>query len=117
MADVSTGLVEMVLRDMANSGMEPWYPADYARATGMQPVDIDSSLDQLRLADLVRLTDWVQGRGQGYAITPLGREVLANPRLLAQLREGKPISRRAAREEGQRDLREEPTAYSRGEAI
>ncbi|MCI0455387.1 MAG: rhomboid family intramembrane serine protease, partial [Gemmataceae bacterium] len=117
MADVSTGLVEMVLRDLATAKPEPWYPADYARATGIQRSAIDDTLDQLRLADLVRLTDWVQGRGQGYLITPLGEEVLANPRLMTRLREGKDISRRAARDEEAQNLRTGESTWSRGEAI
>ncbi len=118
MAEVSTSLIEMVLRDVAASGAEPWYPAAYAQATGVARHAIDAGLDHLRLASLVRLTDWVQGRGQGYTLTPLGAEVLDNPRLLARLREGKDLSRRpAAPEAGPPSLRGTETAWDRGEAI
>src|SRR5205085_3304422 len=46
-------------------------------------------LNDLRLANLVQLPEWVRGKGQGYVITPLGKEVLNDPVFLAQLREGK----------------------------
>jgi membrane associated rhomboid family serine protease len=38
---------------------------------------------------LIRLTDWIQGRGQGYALTPAGQEVIQNPRLMSRLLAGK----------------------------
>src|SRR5262245_49149157 len=120
MAEVSTSLLEMVLRDVARSAAEPWYPSGYAQATGVPRDAIDAVLDYLRLAGLVRLTDWVQGRGQGYALTQHGQDVLDNPRLLARLREGKDLSRRApaaAAADGPPALREAPTSWSRGEAI
>src|SRR5262249_10214722 len=41
-------------------------------------------------ANLVELTEWVPGKGQGYILTPLGKEVLNDPVFVARLREGKP---------------------------
>src|SRR5437879_4299129 len=82
MADVSTDLLEMALREIAAARTEPWYPSVYCQATGVSRDALDRCLDQLRLAGLVRLTDWEQGRGQGYALTPEGQVVLDNPRLL-----------------------------------
>src|SRR5262249_11945911 len=49
---------------------------------------LDPYLDQLRMAGLIHLTDWVQGQGQGYALTPAGKRVLQSPRELARLRTG-----------------------------
>jgi rhomboid protease GluP len=77
--------LEELLRRVADSGPEPWYPSLYAQAAGIARDRIDPYLDQLRMGGLIRLTDWVQGRGQGYALTPEGREVLHNPRYLARL--------------------------------
>ncbi len=119
MADVSTDLLEMALREIAAARTEPWYPSVYCQATGVPREAVDRCLDQLRLAGLVRLTDWEQGRGQGYALTPEGQIVLDNPRLLARLREGREIPRprlRTAPPED-RSLRETGTTYDRGEAI
>ncbi len=50
-------------------------------------------LNDLRTANLVQLTEWIRGKGQGYVITPLGKEVLGDPLFLAQLREGKPTAK------------------------
>ncbi len=119
MAEPTTDVLEMVLRDVASARTEPWYPADYAQATGVPREQLDACLDRLRLSGLVRLTDWVQGRGQGYTLTPEGAQVLDSPRLLARLREGRELPRRleAAPEPAPRSLREPGTAWDRGEAI
>jgi membrane associated rhomboid family serine protease len=119
MAELSTDLLEIVLKDVATAGAGPWYAADYAQATGVPRDRLDACLDRLRLSGLVRLTDWVQGRGQGYQLTPEGEHVLSNPRLLDRLREGRELPRRAeARSQAAPPtLREAGTTWDRGEAI
>jgi membrane associated rhomboid family serine protease len=120
MAELSSDLLEIVLKDVAAAGAEPWYAADYAQATGVPRDRLDACLDRLRLSSLVRLTDWVQGRGQGYALTPEGEQVVHNPRLLDRLREGRELPRRAeARSQAgpTPTLREPGTTWDRGEAI
>jgi membrane associated rhomboid family serine protease len=84
----NTDLLEMILRDCAGARPGPWYPADYVQATGVARDALDAALDQLRMAGLVTLTDWVQGKGQGYALTSAGQIVLERPRLLERLRAG-----------------------------
>ena len=88
MATPTTDLLEIILRECAGSRPEPWYPSEYARATGVPRPTLDEPLDRLRLGGLVRLTDWVQGKGQGYTLTPAGEQVLERPRLLQRLRDG-----------------------------
>src|SRR5208282_4150701 len=91
MAKTSTDLLEIILRECAASGTQPWYPSVYAQETGVPREALDASCDELRLGGLVRLTDWVQGRGQGYVLTPEGMEAVQSPRLLGRLRaEGVP---------------------------
>jgi membrane associated rhomboid family serine protease len=116
MAEMLTGLAEMILRDVAASGPEPWYPGAYVQATGVPREAVDACLDTLRLGGLLRLTDWVQGRGQGYALTPLGEDVLASPRLLNRLREGRELPRRPQEPAAEPSLRE-GTTWARGEAV
>jgi membrane associated rhomboid family serine protease len=82
--DVTLHPLEAILRRCAEAAPEPWYPSLFAQASGVARDSLDPYLDQLRMAGLVRLTDWVQGRGQGYALTPHGQEVLQNPRYLAR---------------------------------
>ncbi len=77
--------LEAILRRCAEAAPQPWYPSLYAEQSGTARDTLDPYLDQLRMAGLVHLTDWVQGRGQGYALTPQGQEVLHNPRYLARL--------------------------------
>jgi len=86
MANTSTDLLEMILRECAAAGAQPWYPSAYAQQTGLPRDALDASLDELRLGGLIRLTDWVQGSGQGYVLTPEGKEVVQSPRLLGRLR-------------------------------
>ena len=87
MADSSVHTLESFLRHCAGADPAPWYPSQYARATGADRDSLDEPLGRLRLAGLIRLTDWEQGKGQGYALTEAGRALLANPRALARLRE------------------------------
>lgn len=89
MPESSVHLLESILRMCAAAAPEPWYPSTYAKETNTPRETLDPHLDQLRLAGLVHLTDWVAGYGQGYALTPAGEDVLKNPRQLARLVSGK----------------------------
>jgi len=84
----TTSLRETLLRQCLAADPLPWYPKDYARAAGVDRESLYGPLNDLRVANLVQLTDWVAGKGQGYVLTMLGREVLADPAALAQLRDG-----------------------------
>jgi membrane associated rhomboid family serine protease len=80
--------LEAILRLCAQATPDPWYPTIYAQAAGVSRDSLDPDLDRLRMSGLIRLTDWVQGRGQGYTLTPLGSQVLDDPRQIARLRAG-----------------------------
>lgn len=88
MAESATHPLEKILRLCAEAAPEPWYPSAYAQAAGTPRDALDPDLDRLRLGGLIRLTDWVQGRGQGYMLTPEGERVLRMPRELARVRAG-----------------------------
>jgi membrane associated rhomboid family serine protease len=110
MSTSSNDLLEMVLRECEIAKGEPWYPSEYAAATGMSRTALDAALDQLRLSGLVRLTEWVPGKGQGYVLTSAGSEVLDSPRLLGRMRSQgaaavapREKAERAARPAGERD--------------
>lgn len=93
MSEAATPLRETLLRQCLASDPAPWYPKEYVPDAGDDRESIYGPLNELRLANLVQLTEWVRGKGQGYVITPLGKEVLSDPLFLAQLREGKaPVS-------------------------
>jgi rhomboid protease GluP len=85
----ATPIRETVLRQCLAADPNPWYPKEYAEKAGIDRETLYGPLNDLRVANLVQLTDWVRDKGQGYLITPLGREVLSDPAILAQLREGK----------------------------
>jgi membrane associated rhomboid family serine protease len=78
--------LEAILTWCAEAAPNPWYPSVFVQKSGIPREQLDPHLDTLRLGGLIRLTDWVQGPGQGYAITPEGTQVLQNPRLLSRLR-------------------------------
>lgn len=85
-------LRETLLRQCLAADPSPWYPKDYAEATATNRERLYGPLNDLRIANLVQLTEWVQGKGQGYVITPLGKEILNDPAALAQLRDGKSMT-------------------------
>jgi membrane associated rhomboid family serine protease len=92
--------LEAILRFCAEAAPNPWYPSTFSEVSGIPREQLDPLLDELRLGGLIRLTDWVQGRGQGYALTPAGTAVVENPRLLEKLRANgaprQPVSLRPA---------------------
>jgi len=79
-----------ILRYCAQSEPNPWYPSKDGKSAILPRNEMDALLDQLRLGGLLRLTDWVPGSGQGYALTPAGKYVLESPRELAHLQTGPP---------------------------
>lgn len=115
MADPSNELLEMLLRECQATSPQPWYPSTYVKETGLDRTMIDAKLDHLRMAGLLRLTDWVQGNGQGYVLTPEGSQVLESPRLLRQLRDGKQVTLRLEPIEAPPGLDASP--WERGEAV
>jgi rhomboid protease GluP len=92
---VATSIRETLLRQCLAADPAPWYPKEYAEKAGLVRESLYSPLNDLRIANLVQLTEWVRGKGQGYTITPLGKEVLDDPLFLAQLREGKAAAKPA----------------------
>ena len=76
MAELSTENLESVLRLIAGAGPGPWYPKVHAESSGVDRDSLDAPLEKLRLAGMVRLTDWVKDHGQGYVLTPEGMTAL-----------------------------------------
>ncbi len=115
MPESSVHPLESILRMCAAAAPGPWYPSTYAKETNTPRETLDPFLDQLRMAGLVRLTDWVAGHGQGYALTPAGEDVLKNPRQLARLAAGKWSPPKEER--GNRQPATGSTPWERGEAV
>src|SRR5262249_43908292 len=86
----------------------PFYPADFVIDSGLERHVLDEALDHLRLRGLIGLTDWVQGKGQGYALTSRGALVLRDPKLLRRAQE---VAPERAPAEGP------PSTWERGEAV
>ena len=85
-----SSLRETLLRAIAGHGADPWHARAYAATAAVPAETLYGPLNDLRVADLVVLTEWQRGPGQGYRVTELGREVLNNPVFLAQLKAGRP---------------------------
>jgi membrane associated rhomboid family serine protease len=115
MPESSVHPLESILRLCAAAAPHPWYPSAYAKETNTPRDTLDPYLDQLRMAGLVHLTDWVPGHGQGYALTPAGEDVLKDPRQLARLLAGK-WSLRVVRDD-RPQARAAPSPWERGEAV
>jgi rhomboid protease GluP len=88
MADSGAPTPEELLRLCAAAAPKPWYPKAYARTSGTSRESLDAPLADLRVYEVVKLTDWEPELGQGYVLTAFGEEVLQKPNLLAQLRRG-----------------------------
>lgn len=117
MADAGLDPLETILVYCAKAKPEPWYPSVHAKQNGIDRASLDPHLDQLRLGGLIRLTDWMQGLGQGYTLTPAGEEVLASPRLLDRLRAGTlaPVRENPRTDQPLQSF--QPRSWDRGEAI
>lgn len=88
MTPIDRELLTDLLHACYDAAPDPLYPARFAQEHGIDRVTLDRALDDLRLRSLVRLTDWVQGRGQGYTLTQAGLDMIENPR---GLRPGAPL--------------------------
>src|SRR5438552_1620753 len=73
-------LLTDLLRACFELAPQPLYPAPFAQQHGMDREVLDKALDELRVRGLVRLTDWVQGLGQGYTLTEAGAEFVQRSR-------------------------------------
>ena len=109
MAPPADDLLFEVLKACARTAPEPLYPGTFAAYSGLERDLLDDTLDQLRLRGLVRITDWAQGKGQGYRLTPQGEMVLEDPRLIHQAAAPEP--------EAAFPEREMASSWDRGEAI
>jgi membrane associated rhomboid family serine protease len=68
-----------VLKAVASADGSAWFPADFAARTGTARADLTGPLNDLRVAGLIEVVDWVRGRGQGYGLTAEGRKALHLP--------------------------------------
>jgi membrane associated rhomboid family serine protease len=117
MSDPVKDPLEAILHQCASAAPDPWYPRTYAETTGVSRDSLDKPLEMLRLGGLIRLTEWVQGKGQGYALTPEGIHALRDPRALERVRDGKPLpSRQEVADRPPRNLSGR-TTWDRGEEI
>jgi membrane associated rhomboid family serine protease len=109
--------LEAILRLCAATAPKPWYPKQYAAEAGVSRDALDAPLERLRLAGFVQLTEWVEGNGQGYALTPAGRRALQNPRELDRLNANRAVLPDAAPPRPARPREGDMTTYERGELV
>lgn len=115
MAEVSADPLESILRHVAAAAPQPWYPKLHAESAGVVRDSLDAPLEKLRLANLIRLTEWEQGRGQGYVLTAEGMHALNDGRALGRVRDGKVKPRLQSIGPPRREAR--VTAYEQGEDV
>lgn len=79
-----------LLRAIAASEPHPWFPSEFAKTSGKPREAFDESLNRLRVAGLVRMTDWEAGKGQGYFLTTEGQRALGQPAQIVESRTNAP---------------------------
>jgi membrane associated rhomboid family serine protease len=104
--------LESILQSCADAAPQPWRPANFARTHGLDRDALDDSLNRLRIAGLVKLTDWEPGVGQGYVLTDVGRSALTDPDVLEIRLNAKPESP-FRKHEGERNA----DRFARGEQV
>ena len=117
MTDPAAEIPETTLQNCAAAAPRPWFPAVYARDNGVVRDVLDSKVDWLRMGGLIRIADWVQGQGQGYTLTPEGKQVLESPRELDRLRKGQMPAPASAKAEELRHAEPRGSAWERGEVV
>ena len=65
-----------------------WFPSRFAAESSIPRDSLDEPLAELRVAGLVLAAEWLRGVGQGYALTPVGKAVVADPAALERLKQG-----------------------------
>lgn len=65
-----------VLTWCASTQPQLWFPSEHARQQQISRELLDEPVWLLRQAGLIRVGDWVQGLGQGYALTAEGQHVI-----------------------------------------
>ena len=111
MADAPT--LDQLLRSIAESAPDPWRPTPFSQLNGVERDALDEPLNTLRLAGLVRLTEWQTAIGQGYVPTEAGLAALRDDRAMSRLRNGVTLAPPPALPKSRR----ETNAYARGEKI
>jgi rhomboid protease GluP len=91
MNEPPTDPLEKILRLCAAAAPGPWYPRLYAQKHNVDPVTMDSFLEELWLEGLVERSGGGPDTGPGLALTERGREVLDDPETLERLRAGRPL--------------------------
>lgn len=110
-----------VLKWCAAAHPEMWFPSECAEGTGTPRDQLNAPLWVLRQAGLVKVVDWVRGKGQGFALTPAGEVALTEPGLIpveaprqTVLRDDVPPAEPATPDERDTELAES-TTFERGE--
>lgn len=117
MSDSDAPTLDSILGLCAAATPDPWYPSAYSKTSGVARAQLDPLLDELRMAGLIRLTDWVPEYGQGYVLTLAGEQIAKSPRKLARLRKGKLPARGPVELTASPASDREITSWDRGEAI
>lgn len=68
-----------ILKAIAAAEPAAWFPGIYAKSSGIPRDSLDEPLNSLRVAGLIRMTDWESGKGQGYFLTSEGQRALRLP--------------------------------------
>src|SRR5262245_7630187 len=103
---------ESILQSCVEVAPQPWRPAAFAHAQRIDRDALDDSLNRLRIAGLVKLTDLEPGIGQGYVLTDIGRSALSDADILDTRLKAKPESPFRPRERD-RDM----DRFARGEQV
>ena len=116
MSEASRDPLEEILHLCARFAPAPWYPRISPVPSDFPRDRLDTYLERLRLGGLIALTEWMEGRGQGYVLTSAGKSALDDPEELQRFRAGK-LPRHRERPPVEDDFSARDTFRERVEAI
>ncbi len=92
MSNSNTIPLDELLLAISKAEPKPWHPKNYAQETNIPRDSLDTPLNELRMMDLIKLTDWAKGVGQGYILTSFGETVIKDNDALRELRQGNQLT-------------------------
>jgi membrane associated rhomboid family serine protease len=107
--------LEIMLRNCAAQAPAAWFPSRDQSLAHLDPRQLNSFLNLLRMAGYIDLSDWKDELGQGFQLTQRGRNLLSDPEQLRMIQHGVLPTAAASVQPRQREV--DPRLIERANAV